>query len=341
MNAPAIPNTKSDDNSAFAFKEVRGRSIVVIALAILLILPALLHSGVARIATIGGILLVVGMLLDVYRFEVDPILREVTIHTLWLGWLDRSSVTYTFSDVLRLERASLGGVSTPGYRWRFKDGANYELMAPNERLYELFREKEDVGVRKRGGDTDYAYGPEWRLVERGDEIVLEPNEVRYAIGSWIVCGAIIGVFVFLAARGSVSAFAAIVAAAVCGVLAALVAAVVVSETRKGPWLRFDRVRRRLILPRWGLEFDAGSLVAWETKCVHWDVRHETIPVTELRLVVRAAGGEERYILLACRDKFAGYWWRAARSRFVRAMAEELVALTRLPLRDHDPPEARE
>lgn len=137
----------------------------------------------------------------------------------------------------------------------------------------------------------------------------------------------------LAVRGSLPTMAAVVSGVVCGIAAVLVARYFVSETRRGPWLRFDRGQRRLILPRWPLEFDSDSLVGWETKCMHWDVAGETIPVTELRLVVRAAGGEERYVLLACRDHCAAYWWRAARSRFVRALAEELAVLTGLPVRE--------
>lgn len=39
MNAPAIPITDKNEGLAFTFREVRGRSTVVIALAILLILP--------------------------------------------------------------------------------------------------------------------------------------------------------------------------------------------------------------------------------------------------------------------------------------------------------------
>ncbi|HWB12290.1 MAG TPA: hypothetical protein VG826_23890 [Pirellulales bacterium] len=333
MNAAAIPITEKHPSPAFAFKKMRGRSMVVIAVAILLILPALLLSGAARIAAIGGILFVVGMLFDVYRFEVDPVRQQVTIRTLWLGWQERSAVTYGFSDVLRLEKTSWADGES-AFRWRFGDGATYEFLAPvDERLYELFREKEGAGVRKREGNADYACGPDWRLVERADEIVMEPNEVRGAIAARSFCGVIVAVVVFLAALGTVSAFAAIVAAAVCGLLAALVTLYVVSETKKGPWLHFDRVRQRLILPRWDLDFGADALVAWETKCVHWDVGDETIPVTELRLVVRATGGEQRYVLLACRDRSAAYWWRAARSRFVRALAQELAALTRLSVRE--------
>lgn len=333
MNAPAIPTTENHNSDAFAFKEVRGRSTVVIALAILLILPALLLSGVARIGAIAGILFIVGVLLDAYRFEVDPVSQKIKILTLWLGWRKRGAVTYGFSDVVRLEKRFVGGYGDRGYRWRFRDGATYELFSPlDERLYELFRENEDAGVRKREGTSDYVFGLDWRLVDRADEIVLEPNIAGGAIGTWILCGAIVATFSLLAVCGSVPTMSVVVSAVVCGMAAVLVAWYFVSETRRGPWLRFDRVRRRLILPGWGLEFDADSLVGWETKRAHWDIRDETIPVTELRLVVREAGGEERYVLLACRDHSAAYWWRAARSRFVWALAEELAALTGLPIR---------
>lgn len=341
MNAPAIPTTENHNSDAFAFKEVRGRSTVVIALAILLILPALLLSGVARIGAIAGILFIVGVLLDVYRFEVDPVSQKIKILTLWLGWRKRGAVTYGFSEVVRLEKRFVGGYGDRGYRWRFRDGATYELFSPlDERLYELFREKEDPDVRKREGTSDYAFGPDWRLVERADEVVLEPNDGGGAIRTWILCGVIVATFSVLAVRGSLPTIAAVVPAVVCGIVAVLVARYFVSETRKGPWLRFDRAQRRLILPQWGLEFDTDALVGWETKCVHWDIRDESIPVTELRLVVRAVGGEGRYVLLACRDHSAAYWWRAARSCFVRALAEELAALTGLPVREAAAPPAR-
>src|SRR5690242_5702440 len=100
MNGPAVSITDKDERLAFAFNQMRGRSIVVIALAIPLVLVALLLSGTARIAALGSILFVVGLLLDVYRFEVDPVSQKINILTLWLGWRKRGAVTYGFSDVV-------------------------------------------------------------------------------------------------------------------------------------------------------------------------------------------------------------------------------------------------
>lgn len=130
----------------FMFKEMRVRGIVAIALAIPLLFVALLLSGVARIATIGGMLFIVGLLLDVYLFEVDCVAQKIKIRTLWLGWRERGAVTYAFSDVLRLEKTSWGWEQR-AFRWRFRDGANYEFLAPiDERLYELFRDKEGASA---------------------------------------------------------------------------------------------------------------------------------------------------------------------------------------------------
>jgi hypothetical protein len=141
MNAPSMPITDKHPSPAFAFKEVRVRSIVAIALAIPLVLVSLLLSDAWRIAAMGGIGVIVAMLFDVYRFEVDAVRQKITIRTLWLGWRERGTATYAFADVIRLEKTSWGD-GEPAFRWRFRDGANYEFLAPiDERLYELFRER--------------------------------------------------------------------------------------------------------------------------------------------------------------------------------------------------------
>lgn len=153
MNAPAVQITEQRPGAAFAFKELRVRSIVVIALAIHPLLVALLLSGAARIAAVGGILSVVGLLFDVYRFEVDSVRQKITIRTLWLGWRQRGVLTYDFFDVLCLEKVWFS-YGPNGCRWRFRDGATYEFLAPiDERLYELFGEKDDAfaGDQTHGG----------------------------------------------------------------------------------------------------------------------------------------------------------------------------------------------
>ncbi len=84
----------------------------------------------------------VALLVDFYRFEVDPARQEIKIRTLWWGCHQRRMVTYSFSDVRSLRKAELGGVSANGYRWDFADGARYELWAPvDQRLLDLFLEK--------------------------------------------------------------------------------------------------------------------------------------------------------------------------------------------------------
>lgn len=155
-------------------------------------------------------------------------------------------------------------------------------------------------------------------------VVLEPNVAGEALWTCGFCGVIVATLLVLAVRGLVSPAVAIGSAAVCGVIALLVAMYARSETRKGPWLRFDRVRRRLTLPRWAIELDADARTAWETKQVHWDVGGETTPATELRLVVRSASDETRYVILACRTH-----------RAVRELAEKLARLTALTCREAD------
>ncbi len=230
------------DFPTLVIKELRGRSRCAIAVASPLVLLALLLPVAARIAAIVGILGIVALLLDDYRLVVDPVGRTIRIQTLWLGWRERGAVTYRFSDVVRLEKATLGDTTT-GYRWKFRGGATYELSSPlDERLYELFREKEDVGVMKRPGTADYSYGPQWRLAKRGHAVVLEPTVGGEALATWSFCGVIALTFIVLAARGAVSPAVAVGSVAMCACVALLVALYVKSEARKGPWVRYDRVR---------------------------------------------------------------------------------------------------
>lgn len=124
-----------------AFSSVSGHTMVAFAVAAVAILPALLLSGASRAVAIGCILLAFSLFVDVFRFEVDPARRQIRIRTMWWGCCERSARTYAFSEVAGLREAELGD-GIRGYRWKFKDGATYELNRPlDQRVLDLFLEK--------------------------------------------------------------------------------------------------------------------------------------------------------------------------------------------------------
>lgn len=132
---------ETDDatDAPFSFSTPANRAVLAVGLAIPAILLALLLTNAERTVAIGGILLVVAWLVTVFRFEVRPRERTVTIRWLWLGLLEWRAPTYSFSDVRGL-RYSPFGWGEDGYRWEFQDGATYYLMVPiDARLLRWFR----------------------------------------------------------------------------------------------------------------------------------------------------------------------------------------------------------
>lgn len=150
-NRPLAAETDDGTDAPFAFSEMATRGQLAIFLAIPAIFLALslpaaaravaivyidfgdssgfgwLFSGAARALAIGGILLVVAWFVTVFRFEVCPRERTVTVRWLWLGLLKVRAVAYSFSDVRGLRCDS---DDPKAYRWEFRDGATYYLRGP-------------------------------------------------------------------------------------------------------------------------------------------------------------------------------------------------------------------
>lgn len=126
----------------FTLFEVRGYTLVAVAAVVVAVLVALLLPGNWQVFAIGGIVFALALVVDFYRVDIVPSRREITVRTLWWGWFERRSATYSFDDVRGLRRVFGGGYGEDGCRLEFRDGARFSLSGPiDPRLRRLFPEQ--------------------------------------------------------------------------------------------------------------------------------------------------------------------------------------------------------
>jgi hypothetical protein len=146
--ADRVPGSADwDEIAPFRLFAVRGYTLVAVACAVVAILVALLLPGDRPILAIVSIVLAVALVADCYRVDIDPSRRKITIRTLWWGWLERRSATYSLDDIRAL-RDVFSGYGDGGYRLEFQDGARFSLSGPiDPRLLSLISRAETTTER--------------------------------------------------------------------------------------------------------------------------------------------------------------------------------------------------